>query len=267
MGSEDSTKKTDLTSKEDEWSFEIDDSDLSSGVSKSTKSKSTKSLNKSEKSLDEETTKDNTNSVAREIPESLEETQGATTTKSQLIQEELEDKMNLTLEVKDYKRKVTRTNYVAQDETLNDFRIQGNAGINDRLKSVIIDFILLLIVSQLVEVVIPTVADLKKLTGLPNVDRLFLLAKILTSSVVYVFVIVIPHARNGQSLGKKLSGIRLQCIDGTMINFRQAFLREFIGKSLSIIFLGIGIVMPFLRKDRRSFHDLLFSTIVVDADE
>jgi uncharacterized RDD family membrane protein YckC len=67
----------------------------------------------------------------------------------------------------------------------------------------------------------------------------------------------------GQTIGKKVLGIKVIRQDGKRITFWGAFCREIIWKYVGIFILGIGFLMVAIRKDKRALHDLAMKTIVV----
>ena len=78
-------------------------------------------------------------------------------------------------------------------------------------------------------------------------------------------------ARNGQTIGKKASNIRIVRSDGSDAGFaRLFFLRMMLFWALNAVpFIGpvfslVNILFIF-REDRRCIHDLLADTMVVDA--
>ncbi|MEK8127236.1 RDD family protein [Paenibacillus filicis] len=67
----------------------------------------------------------------------------------------------------------------------------------------------------------------------------------------------------GQTLGKRIVGIRVVRADGTVPSWGAALIRETIGKWLSILLLGIGFLMAGMDANKRALHDQLSRTYVV----
>ncbi len=71
----------------------------------------------------------------------------------------------------------------------------------------------------------------------------------------------------GQTLGKMLLGIRV--INGRTdgqrgnLSFGQAFMREFVGKILSSIPLGLGYLWVGWNEKKRGWHDMIANTYVI----
>lgn len=82
----------------------------------------------------------------------------------------------------------------------------------------------------------------------------------LTISILYF---VVYQAKSGQTLGKKLMGIRVVNASGQRPDMQTFFIREVIGKFASSIILGIGYLMILWDKKRQGLHDKIADTYVV----
>jgi uncharacterized RDD family membrane protein YckC len=71
-----------------------------------------------------------------------------------------------------------------------------------------------------------------------------------------------PVAVGGRTLGMAFVGLEVVSKDGRQASGKSAVLRT-IFMPLSIIFLGIGILMILVNRDRRALHDLIAGTSVV----
>lgn len=72
---------------------------------------------------------------------------------------------------------------------------------------------------------------------------------------LYVLILSLFFARDGQSLGYKYAKIALVKENGTEVGFATALIRNVIFcVSFGLIF---GIFVPFVRKDRRFLHDII----------
>ena len=93
---------------------------------------------------------------------------------------------------------------------------------------------------------------------------IFMIVK-LTSVILYF---VLPTWINGQTLGKKMVGIKVvpSHLHGQPSFFCVLF-RETIAKLASILSLGIGLLMIAFNQRRLSLHDLLASTIVINISK
>jgi uncharacterized RDD family membrane protein YckC len=75
--------------------------------------------------------------------------------------------------------------------------------------------------------------------------------------------IIIPTLFYNASFGKMIAKIKVRGINQYTLSFEKVFLREIILKPISVLLI-LGFIIPFFNKERRSFHDLLLETIVVD---
>jgi uncharacterized RDD family membrane protein YckC len=68
----------------------------------------------------------------------------------------------------------------------------------------------------------------------------------------------------GMTPGKKLLGMRVVKEDGTSAGFFTMLIREWIGKAISSLLLGLGFLWILLDRDKQGWHDKLMSTYVVE---
>jgi uncharacterized RDD family membrane protein YckC len=71
-----------------------------------------------------------------------------------------------------------------------------------------------------------------------------------------------PIAVGGRTLGMAFVGLEVVTKEGRPVSGKGAVLRT-VFLPLSIVFLGIGILMIMLNRDRRALHDLIAGTAVV----
>jgi len=84
----------------------------------------------------------------------------------------------------------------------------------------------------------------------------------LSGVLVYALIYSIFLSRSGQTPGKRAYDIKVvDAKTGEGISFFRALLR-FVSFLVSATLL-LGILLPFFRKDRKSLHDLMASTLVV----
>ena len=79
----------------------------------------------------------------------------------------------------------------------------------------------------------------------------------------FVFAVAYPtvlHAVTGQTLGKLATRVRVVALDGGPLPLGAAFLRAVAFWGALVITFGIGHIVGGLRKDKRTFHDLLAGT-------
>ncbi|RDU63968.1 RDD family protein [Helicobacter sp. MIT 14-3879] len=83
--------------------------------------------------------------------------------------------------------------------------------------------------------------------------------------LLYALITSILFSKTSQTLGYKYSQIILvennKTIEESKISFLKAFIRFLLFCiSMTLVF---GVVLPFIRKDRRFFHDILCNTEVI----
>jgi uncharacterized RDD family membrane protein YckC len=67
----------------------------------------------------------------------------------------------------------------------------------------------------------------------------------------------------GGSLGKLASGISVQRVGGGFITIPRAFLRNYVGGTVSGMFLGLGYLWILKDEKRQGWHDMVADTVVV----
>ncbi len=98
------------------------------------------------------------------------------------------------------------------------------------------------------------------MTGLTDQLTLGILGNVLIS-VLYYFI---PTAIWGQTIGKFLLGIKvISTKNEKSPGFGKAFMRELLGKTVSGIVLMIGFIWGLFEKERRTWHDFIGGTRVV----
>src|SRR5688500_15087075 len=87
--------------------------------------------------------------------------------------------------------------------------------------------------------------------------------------VAAVLLIIVPalysavlEAAAGGTVGKLLVGIRVAKDDGTKLRFVRALGRA-IGKLVSTLFFGLGLLPAALTERHQAFHDLVARTVVL----
>lgn len=72
-------------------------------------------------------------------------------------------------------------------------------------------------------------------------------------------------SKNGQSIGKKLMGVKVVSQDGQPLSFVKAGLRGTIGYWISSLVFTLGFIWAAFDKDGEAWHDKIFKTWVVTA--
>jgi uncharacterized RDD family membrane protein YckC len=80
--------------------------------------------------------------------------------------------------------------------------------------------------------------------------------------VVPVLYSAVLEAAAGGTVGKLLVGIHVAETDGSRLRFVRALVRA-IGKMVSSLFFGLGLLPAALTERRQAFHDLVAGTVVL----
>lgn len=128
-----------------------------------------------------------------------------------------------------------------------------------RFAAHLIDAIVIGVVSYLVKMVLL----FSKL--IPSDFSGFLVLGSLNFAIYFLFI-CFPMAFFNRTLGKKMVGIYVYGDNSFNLSMMRVFLREFILKPISILSV-IGIVVLFFNKKRKTLHDFILKTVVVDATQ
>lgn len=82
--------------------------------------------------------------------------------------------------------------------------------------------------------------------------------------LMYFIFIVIGTAFYNKTVGKKMMGLVVRNDDRFSLNLTDIFVREVVLKPISVISV-IGIIMPFFHKQKKSLHDVLMKTLVIES--
>lgn len=85
----------------------------------------------------------------------------------------------------------------------------------------------------------------------------------LFSPLAWFTYAVLPLARKGQTLGKKLMGLWVVNQAGRYPTLLQAFLRESLGRWLNAMVLNLGLLLVLWDQDHQALHDMVAETFVV----
>ena len=83
--------------------------------------------------------------------------------------------------------------------------------------------------------------------------------------VVPAAYFVLTHGTSGQTLGKRLVGVRVVDAAGNPVGYLHALAR-LAATCVSAVPLGLGFLVPVGRRDRRALHDLLAGTRVIRGE-
>ena len=85
--------------------------------------------------------------------------------------------------------------------------------------------------------------------------------------VVALLDLIALPVLTGRTLGKWVTGLRVERRDGEPLDLGRALLRHTVGYLLSLLPLGLGFLLAAFNREGRALHDLLAGTVVVrDGD-
>ncbi len=89
---------------------------------------------------------------------------------------------------------------------------------------------------------------------------------VLVTLVFAYYYYVMPHARGGQTLAKKILKIEVIVVaTGQHMTLKQSFIRAF-GYLLSYLPFGCGFLMPLFNEKKQALHDYLVGTITIRSE-
>lgn len=142
-----------------------------------------------------------------------------------------------------------------------DFTIYQPAGFVLRWYAITLDVIFCAPLDVLVHM--PFTRYLERLEAYGFETRAHLVAGLLTAIPILLYFIA-PTALYGQTLGKKIVGLRVVRKDfGSDLSIWAVIFRETAGKILSVLSLGVGFAMAGLTGRKRALHDVLAQTQVL----
>jgi uncharacterized RDD family membrane protein YckC len=129
------------------------------------------------------------------------------------------------------------------------------AGFFRRLFAFILDWIILSIMADIVR-------SAYKFGGGSRGDMMSVDAAMGLSAVLFFLYFTLLTAEGGQTLGKKVMGIRVVRTDGTNLSYTRAFARNF-GYIISSLFFCLGFLWALWDRKKQAWHDKIAGTVVV----
>lgn len=127
------------------------------------------------------------------------------------------------------------------------------AGFWNRVAALLIDSIILAIVISILTAIF-------RLSDDPRNP-----IQLLVSLVLQFFYYGYFWSKNGQSIGKRLMGIKVVKSDGSILPFVTAGLRGSVGYLISSFVLGLGYLWAAFDPNKETWHDKIFQTTVIKA--
>jgi uncharacterized RDD family membrane protein YckC len=142
-----------------------------------------------------------------------------------------------------------------------DISLQGHyAGIVTRVAAFGIDVVVAMTLFTLGGAVLEYVSS--SLIGRPvSLSNAPIISVVLLALWLLIYF-AYPIAVGGRTLGMAFVGLEVVTKEGRTVSGKGAVLRTLF-LPLSIVFLGIGILLILLNRDRRALHDLVAGTAVV----
>lgn len=131
------------------------------------------------------------------------------------------------------------------------------AGIGQRFIAIFIDGIILGIIGAIVGAVIPGTT----VQGGSGVTTIGPVVSFIIGVLYYWYFLT---QQNGQTLGKKIMGIRVVREDGAPLTFVHVLIR-YIGYYINSIVILLGWIWALFDSKKQGWHDKLAGTIVVKA--
>ena len=128
--------------------------------------------------------------------------------------------------------------------------MEHRAGFWIRFIANIIDSIILVVVQFVISLLIGDFVD----------------AEVTIELILTFLYFVLFHAlNNGQTIGKKITGIRVVSLEGGQVTIGKMIVREVFGKIISSLILLIGFLIA-AGKSKRALHDYIAKTIVIRSE-
>lgn len=142
------------------------------------------------------------------------------------------------------------------------------SGFGRRLVAVLLDAVILGVISGIIAAILGGILGGKAMNN-GEASSSFIVGFVTFNNVVSIVLTigyyVFYQAKMGQTLGKKVMGIKVVDAKGKTPGALTFFLREIVGKMVSGIILGIGYLMVLWDGKKQALHDKIASTYVVKA--
>lgn len=134
------------------------------------------------------------------------------------------------------------------------------ASFGKRFLAAFIDGIILGFIGAIIDLVLGITAGITQTTLLTTDIR-----KLIGFLIGVVYAISFIGAK-GQTPGKMAMNIKVVDVQtGKVPGFFKAFLREIVGKTISLLVLALGYLWPLWDQKKQAWHDKIAGTIVVKA--
>jgi len=165
--------------------------------------------------------------------------------------------------------KTTEAQVSPSGENAGEEREKGGvpplAGFGQRAVAFFID---ITIISLLLSVIVPIAKYLNvnafRSAGYGGSEDFFIIVTFLFANFFFVAYFTWFHSEGGQTLGKRIMGIRLVSQYGNEVGFTRSLFRA-LGYYISYMVLFAGFIWAIFDQNRQTWHDKLAGTIVIEA--
>jgi uncharacterized RDD family membrane protein YckC len=141
-------------------------------------------------------------------------------------------------------------------------RVRYRAPFALRCGALLIDYIVLVLIMAFSTMIARLIGGGARMAG-GTAERV----GIILTLVMAVIDLGLLAGLTGRSIGKWITGLRIERISGGPPGILRAFLRHFIGYPLSLLPFGLGFLIVTVSPSGRSLHDLIAGTIVVRRNQ
>jgi uncharacterized RDD family membrane protein YckC len=141
-------------------------------------------------------------------------------------------------------------------------RVRYRAPFALRCGALLIDYILLVLIMTFSTMIARLIGGGARMAG-GTAEK----AGIVLALILAVLDLGVMAGLTGRSIGKWITGLRIESLNGGPPGILRACLRHFIGYPLSLFPFGLGFLMVAVNSTGRSLHDLIAGTIVVRRNE
>jgi uncharacterized RDD family membrane protein YckC len=135
-----------------------------------------------------------------------------------------------------------------------------HAAFGQRLGAILFDALIFLIALMLATFVVSAISKRSVVSSNPMLAIFYTVA-----IVLYALNFVLLPGRSGQTIGKRILGIRIVGEDGSPVGYTTLLLRNCVGYFISAIAAFIGFLWALWDSKRQAWHDKIARTSVVLA--
>ena len=130
----------------------------------------------------------------------------------------------------------------------------------NRLVAFMLDIFILYVLGALVFILLLNSSNNENYIG--NII-LFITYILLVHGILMLLLNAYLVSKFGGTVGKLISGLNIENEDGSHLTVKQAIFREYIAKTVSFAFFGLGFFWIFKTQKKQAWHDMISSTVVV----